>query len=227
MQPAFDALIEEYPAWWIDFLGEHNHVGGLDSTRWLQQRAGLHEGMRMLDAGAFVGAAARHIAAETGLSAVATDLNPDFLLTGRTMPGGERVQWLAASTHRLPFADDAFDSVWCLDSYLAPRELTRVAKPGATLCLCCEVPADGRGGFEAFADEWAELGWELAAHKNVSLDALQSWRRAEAQMVARRSHHEQRYGKRAYIAQLDLLAGLVRDYERSEQGHGLFVLRRA
>lgn len=224
---AFDDLVEEYPAWWIDFLGEHNHVGGQDATSWLLTRSGLEPGKRMLDAGAFVGAAARLAVAKTGCTAVATDVNPEFLATGRAMANGEGVDWLLASTHKLPFADATFDSTWSLDSYLAPREMSRVTKRnGATLCICCELPVDARGGMEAFIEEWAEYGWEMAAHRAMTLDALQIWRNAEAAFVAKRSHYEPRYGKRAYLGQLDLLGNMVQHYERGEAGHALLVFKR-
>jgi SAM-dependent methyltransferase len=222
----FDVLVEEYPAWWIDFLGEHNHVGGIEATRWLLQRSGLGRGDRMLDCGAFVGAVARMAAREIGAAAVATDLNPDFLRAGRAMPGGESVVWVDASTQKLPFASGTFASVWCLDSYISVRDMTRVAAPRATICLCCEVPADNRGGQDAFLEEWTEVGWELRAHKPISLDAVQTWRAAEAAMVARRSLYEKRYGKRGYLGQLDLLGMLVQSYEHGAQGHGLFVFGR-
>lgn len=222
----FDALVAEYPAWWIDFLGEHNHVGGIDATRWLLERSGLRPGARMLDCGAFVGAAARLAAAETGAAAVAMDLNVDFLAAGRAMPDGQEVAWVAASTAKLPFRGGAFASVWSLDSMIAPREMTRVAASPATICVCCEVPTDARGGVEAFIEEWTALGWEMRAHRPMSLDALQTWRNAEAAMVAHRSRYEARYGKQGYLGQLDLLAMLVQSYERNEQGHGLFVFGR-
>ncbi|MGI8926963.1 MAG: class I SAM-dependent methyltransferase [Tepidiformaceae bacterium] len=225
MTAIFDALVEEYPAWWTDFLGEHSHVGGEEATRWLLERAALTPGARMLDAGAFVGAAAR-LAMAAGSLAFATDVNSDFLRAGRAMPGGASVTWLAASNHKLPFRDGAFGSVWCLDSYLAPREFSRVAAARATLCLSSEVPTDGRGGMEAFIEEWAQYGWELRAHRALSNEATQTWRRAEAELVRKRPRYESRYGTRPYLAQLDLVAGLVRSYERNEQGHGLFVFGR-
>lgn len=226
MPTPFDALVEEYPAWWIDCLGEHNHVGGADATRWLLDRAALAAGDRMLDAGAFVGAAAR-LAAGRGVRAVATDLNPDFLAAGRQMAGGDSVAWVAAASSRLPFAESTFASVWCLDSHIAPRELSRVAAAKATLCLCCEVPTDGRGGTEGFIEEWEAFGWSLAAHRAMSNEATHTWRRAEAELVRKRPYYEKRYGTRPYLAQLDLIAGMVRSYERGEQGHGLFVFKRA
>ncbi len=219
-------LADDYPAWWVDLLGEHNHVGGVEATRWLLERARLAPGRRMLDAGAFVGAAARTAATATGCSAVALDLNAGFLEAGRELPGGRQSAWIAGANHRLPFRDGSFDSVWCLDSTLVPRELSRVAGRDATLCLCCEAPADSRGGLEAFIDEWLELGWRLAGHRPQTLEALQAWRSAEADLVARRPYFEPRYGRRGYLAQLDHLAGLVRAYERGGAGHGLFVFER-
>lgn len=226
MGSVFDALVDAYPAWWIDALGEHNHIGGEETTRWLLERSGLGQGTLMLDAGAFVGAAARTAVLETGTDAVATDIGLDFLAAGRSMAGGDGVTWMLAGTQKLPFAEGAFDSSWCLDSYISPRELTRVTRDDGTICLCCEVPADGRGGVEAFIEEWQELGWELAAHRQMSIEATQTWRWAEMELVRQRPHFQARYGERGYLAQLDIVAELVRLYEYGQQGHGLFVFRR-
>jgi hypothetical protein len=222
----FDELAERYATWWIDFLGEHNHVGGLDATRWFLERCGLRAGDFMLDAGGFVGAAGRLAAEATGASAVVTDAHPDFLSAGREMSGGEAVTWIAAANERLPFRASAFRSVWCLDSAVVPKELTRVAAIGATLCLDTDAPNDGRGGLDAFLEEWESLGWQLRAHRAMSSEATQTWRAAEAELVRRRPHWENRYGKRDYLAQLDLVATLVHTYERGEMGHGLFVFER-
>lgn len=227
MEAIFDELVAEYPVWWIDALGEHNHVGGLAATRWLLARARLAPGAPMLDAGAFVGAAARLAARELGVRAVATDINRDFLAAGREMPGGELVAWVTATNAKLPFRDGSFASVWCLDSAVAPKELTRVAAPGATLCLCSEVPVDGRGGLDSFLEEWEALGWRLLAHKPLTLEATDAWRRAENLLVRNRPRFEERYGKRGYLFALDTLADLVRAYEYGERGHGLFVFERA
>ena len=225
MPSPFEQLVEEYPVWWVDFLGEHNHIGGRETTRWLFERSRLSPGKRMLDAGAFVGAAARS-AALTGVRASATDVNTDFIATGRQMEGGGAVNWVLAASHKLPFADSSFDSVWSLDAPSPPRELSRVCARDATLCICTEVPADNRGGLESFLDEWADYGWRLAAHKQLGLDATQSWRRIEAELVGHRPRYEARYGARGYRGQLDLTARMVLSYERGEAGHGLFVFAR-
>jgi SAM-dependent methyltransferase len=218
----YDDLVEAYPAWWVDLLGEHNHVGGLESTKWLFARSKLQPGDRALDAGAFVGGTARFLASE-GIRAVAVDLGIDFLVAGHKMEGGDRVDWVEGATQRLPFPAETFRSAWCMDSYIAPRELSRVLVPGGTICLCCEVPVDSRGGVEAFIDEWSDLGFELSGHKQLSLEATQAWRSAETELVRRRPHFQDRYGQRGYIAQLDMVTDLVQAYERGELGHGLFV----
>ena len=44
MPDTFAALADAYPAWWVDLLGEHNHVGGAEATRWLLERSRLAPG---------------------------------------------------------------------------------------------------------------------------------------------------------------------------------------
>lgn len=143
---ALEELTQDYAAWWIDFLGEHNHIGGEAATRWLLERSRLKPGDRMLDCGAFVGASARYAARRAEVLAVAADLNRDFLEAGRRLPGGDVVTWAPADTRRLPFGDGSFASVWSLDSFVSIREMSRVASTAATICLCCETPTDSRGG---------------------------------------------------------------------------------
>lgn len=226
MVDTLEDLGAEYGAWWIDFLGEHNHIGGEDATRWLLERAQLKDTDTMLDCGAFVGAAARLAATEVGAHAVALDMNRDFLVAGKAMDGGSRVAWVEGITQRLPFADGVFASAWALDTAIAPREMSRVVAARGTVCLCCEVPEDSRGGMDAFADEWSEYGFRLAAHRQMTNEATITWRRAEAEMVRKRPHYEERYGPRGYLGQLDLVAAMLHSYERGEQGHGLFVFAR-
>jgi hypothetical protein len=221
----WDELVEAYAAWWIDILGEHNHIGGLDSTQWLWQRSGLNTGDRALDVGAFVGGTARFLASNA-VGAVALDVGRDFMAAGSKLEGGAAVSWVEGIAQKLPFKTGAFRAVFCMDSYIAPVEFARVTAGGGAVCLCCEVPVDSRGGLDAFIDEWAGLGFELASHKQLSLEATQQWRSAEAELVRRRPYFQGRYGERPYIAQLDIVGDLVRVYERGEMGHGLFVFRK-
>lgn len=226
MTAEIERLGELYGAWWIDFLGEHCHVGGQAATRWLLDHAALRPSDRVLDAGAFVGAAGRLVAEASGAMVVASDANREFLVAGRRLEGGERVAWVTAANHRLPFDDGTFTSVWCLDAYVAPREFSRVAGARASLCLCTDTPDDGRGGAESFVEEWAEFGWRMEAHRPLTGEAIHAWQQAEAAMVAKRSYYEPRYGKRSYLAQLDQVAELVRSYSMHERGHAVFVFRR-
>lgn len=224
--PELESLADEYAAWWIDLLGEHNHIGGSEATRWLLERSGLAPGKRMLDCGAFVGGAARLAAARAGATAVALDIDREFLHTGRRLETGDLVSWVTGDSRRMPFRDAAFDSVWALDTHIDFHEINRVAAPGATLCICSEAPVDSRGGADSFIQDWAYAGWTLTAHKEMTNEATQTWRRAEAELVRRRPYYEQRYGTRPYLAQLDLLSLMVASYERLQQGHGLFVFTR-
>jgi hypothetical protein len=226
MSGVLEELSQAYGAWWIDFLGEHNHIGGEDATRWLLERSRLHPGEWMLDCGAFVGASARLAASDFGVRAVAFDMSRDFVIAGRSLAGGEQVAWAEATTQRLPFRNGVFASLWALDTAIIPREMSRVAAAQSTICLCCEVPEDSRGGMDAFVDEWAEYGYTLAAHRPMTIEATMAWRLAEAEMVRKRPFYEERYGQRGYLAQLDLVAEMLHSYERGEQGHGLFVFSR-
>lgn len=224
MSVEVERLGELYGAWWIDFLGEHCHVGSESATRWLLGRAAQAAGP-VLDAGSFVGATAR-LLGRSGVRAVAADANADFLEVGQRLPGGTKVEWAAAPNQRLPFADGTFSALWCLDADVVPREFSRVVAESGELVLCLETPDDGRGGAEAFFGEWAEFGWRLKSHKSVTSEALQVWQLAEAQLVGRKTYYEPRYGKRGYLIQLDQIAELVRAYSMHELGHGLFVLER-
>lgn len=226
MGSVFDRLVEAYPAWWIDALGEFNHIGGEESTRWLMDRAGLVPGARVLDAGCFVGATARLVAEETGAAVTATDIGQDFIDAGREMAGGQGVDWLVADTRRLPFADGSFASTWCMDSHVAMGELTRVTAENGTICLCAVAPLDATGALWTFREQWEDAGWRIVEQKLLSTQATQVWRGAEMDLVGQRAHFQERYGARGYMAQLDIVAELVRAYEYREMGHGLFVLRR-
>ncbi len=219
-------LGKTYGAWWIDFLGEHCHVGGLDATQWLLENSQPRAGARVLDAGAFVGASARLLARDAGTVSFASDVGRDFLSVGRDSPGGGSVSWVVATSDRLPFPDGHFSSIWCLDAMAVPQEFSRVAAPTGKICLCTEMPEDVRGGAEGFLEEWRKFGWRLAAHKSVTADAVQLWRAVEAGLVHRRTHYEPRYGSRSYLHQLDQVAELVRSYTAHENGHALIVLAR-
>jgi len=112
-----------------------------------------------------------------------------------------------------------------LDSDISLGELSRITTSDATLCLCCEVPVDGRGGVEAFIDEVEYHGWKMAAHRQMSIEATNTWRAAEADLVRRRPYFEARYGTRPTLPSSTCLATSSR-LRASRTGHGLFVFER-
>lgn len=72
----------------------------------------------------------------------ACDLSADLVNWARDRAGGRAVEWHAADVNRLPFADAAFDLVWCGQNLMtlrgstdALREMRRVLKPAGTLAV--------------------------------------------------------------------------------------------
>jgi ubiquinone/menaquinone biosynthesis C-methylase UbiE len=92
------------------------HVRGQEVSRELAVAAGLHQGMRVLDAGCGLGGACRLLAAEFGCTVTGIDITGDYIRTAEKLSA---VTGLEHSTHfvqgsvlGLPFADNSFDVVW-------------------------------------------------------------------------------------------------------------------
>lgn len=94
--------------------------------------------------GAYAGWLSQRFGAEAVV--VGLDTNFSFLRLARHRPvarrEGQQVQSLAGNALRLPFADDAFDAVWCAQSlYSLPdstavlEEIRRVMRPGGTAAV--------------------------------------------------------------------------------------------
>lgn len=120
--------------------------GGLYLAALMARRLDLHPGELVLDLGCGMGTTSIFLAREYQVDVVALDLwiNATVLqqqfarqqLTTRVIPLQLDV------TQTLPFADDAFDAVFCMDSlhYYGGRadffqHLLRVLKPGGRLCI--------------------------------------------------------------------------------------------
>ena len=115
----------------------------------LLDAAGVHAGVRVLDAGTGPGTAAA-AADRRGATVTAVDAQPDMVaMASRAVPSADvRVAVLP----RLPFADDEFDAVvgnFVLNHVGAPRatlrELRRVTRPGGAIALTIWSVPPGAG----------------------------------------------------------------------------------
>jgi SAM-dependent methyltransferase len=114
----------------------------------IAERAGAAPGVEWLDVATGSGnvaiAAARAGARVTGL-----DLTPELLEVARTRAAdaGLEIEFVEGDAEQLPFAERSFDRVTsCMGVMFAPRqevaagELTRVARPGATIAVAAWTP---------------------------------------------------------------------------------------
>jgi ubiquinone/menaquinone biosynthesis C-methylase UbiE len=108
----------------------------------------LTPAMKVLDLACGDGFYTRRIADRLGLggSVTGVDLNPAYLSEARReaahKTGHAAMAFVAASFDRLPFADDAFDFVWCAQSLRSLPEpvavlahLARVLRPGGIVAV--------------------------------------------------------------------------------------------
>jgi SAM-dependent methyltransferase len=114
----------------------------------LVEACGVGPGDRVLDVAAGSGNATIP-AALAGARAVASDLTPELLETGRRLAEqrGVDIEWRVADAEDLPFADGEFDTVLsCLGVMFAPHhqasadELLRVCRAGGTVGLVSWTP---------------------------------------------------------------------------------------
>jgi SAM-dependent methyltransferase len=112
------------------------------------ERVGAEPGERLLDVATGSGNVAIP-AAMAGASVTGLDLTPQLLQAARrrAADAGVEVSWIEGDAEDLPFEDDSFDRVTsCFGVMFAPRheraaqELSRVARPGATIVFTAWTP---------------------------------------------------------------------------------------
>lgn len=122
------------------------HTRGRDATLELARRAGLAEGMHVLDAGGGIGGAARTLAAEFGCRVTVLDLTETYCRIGEALTKAtrlsDRVSFRHGSALDIPFDDQYFDAVWTQHSSMniadkpqLYRELYRVVKRGGAFVM--------------------------------------------------------------------------------------------
>lgn len=119
------------------------------------ERAGVSEGMEVLDVGAGTGNAAVP-AAQAGAHVIASDLTPELFEAGRRRAeaAGVQIEWEQADAEDLPYEDGRFDAVLStFGAMFAPTqdaaaaELARVCKPGGTIAMANWTPEGSVGDF--------------------------------------------------------------------------------
>ncbi len=125
---------------------EEFHIGGRKATEHAVSKLSLDASQQVLDVGCGIGGAARHMAAQTGCQVSGIDLTPDYIACAKTLTGlvglQDKVRFGVASALALPFGEGCFDAVITLHAAMniarrvaMYREIARVARPGATLCI--------------------------------------------------------------------------------------------
>ena len=129
----------------------------------LVEMAALQPGQRVLDIACGTGIVARTAARRLGSggSVVGLDLNAPMLAAARSAAAAEGVtaEWREGSALQLPWADEAFDVVFCQqglqffpDRPAALREMHRVLAPGGRLVLSVWREIERSPGFVALAE---------------------------------------------------------------------------
>jgi len=141
------------------------HIGGRQATEHALSKLSLTGDEHVIDVGCGIGGAARFIASQSGCRVTGIDLTPEFIEAARVLTRltglEERVNFQIASALDMPLADDAFDAAITIhvamnirDRDALYREIARVLKPGAPLCVY-DVMKKGDGPI-AFPVPWAE-----------------------------------------------------------------------
>jgi SAM-dependent methyltransferase len=111
-------------------------------------RAGIEEGMSVLDVACGSGNAAQ-AAARAGARVTGLDLVPALLEAGReeAEAAGLEIEWVEGDAEELPFEEGRFDRVLSTIGHMfAPRhrrtadEMARVCRDGGVIAFCCWTP---------------------------------------------------------------------------------------
>lgn len=159
---------------------------GLGTGPWYRRqallRAGLANGMRVLDVGVGTGLVAQQAAAIVGDPALVTGVDPSpGMLANTVVPKG--VVLVAGTAERIPFPDASFDFLsmgYALrhisDLSIAFAEFHRVLKPGGRLCIL-EITCPENGLQKLLLKTYARRVVPLLARLAAkSGDTAQLWR---------------------------------------------------
>jgi sarcosine/dimethylglycine N-methyltransferase len=140
---------------WELLMGEQIHIGGLDSSSKLAERAGIDAGSRGVDLCCCTGAGMRFLTRFRDVACMhGVDVTPAVVDLGRTRCQDEgldgRIEFTLADATRTGLADNAYDFIWGEDAwcYVADKqaliaEAVRLTRAGGVIAFTdwCEGPA--------------------------------------------------------------------------------------
>jgi len=122
------------------------HIGGRKATQYVISKMPLSAPAHVLDVGCGIGGAARTMASQAGCKVTGIDLTAEYIEVAKTLSGltrlDDKTDFHAASALAMPFEDQTFDAALTIhvamnikDRDGLYKEIARVTKPGATLCI--------------------------------------------------------------------------------------------
>jgi ubiquinone/menaquinone biosynthesis C-methylase UbiE len=141
------------------------HIGGRPATEHAVAKMNLRPDAHVLDVGCGLGGATRYMAVSIGCRVTGIDLTPEYVEAARVLAArtglADRIDYLAASALDMPLEAGTFDAAITLhvamniaDRAGLYREIARVLKPGALLCIY-DVMQGEKEGLQ-FPVPWAE-----------------------------------------------------------------------
>ncbi len=122
------------------------HLGGRAATAYAVAKMDLSKDDHVLDIGCGIGGAARFIAEQAGCRVTGIDLTPEYISAAENLTEltglADKVSFKTASALDMPFENETFDAAVTFhvamnipDRAGLYGEISRVLKPGATLCI--------------------------------------------------------------------------------------------
>lgn len=138
---------------WEMLMGEQIHVGGVQETDDLADRAGVNSSTHLLDVCSALGGPARHLVNKFGCRVTGLDatkrMHEEALRRTEEAGLGDKIDFKLGNALDMPFRDDTFDVVWGQDAWCYITDKERLINE------CARVVK--QGGTVAFTD-WMETG---------------------------------------------------------------------